>query len=339
MIDPKKSRELLREHFDGVNSERFEENVATFCSDFDRAPQSNQPSQPKRRKCKTGQLVLFQSPPTPLPLKAYLACALTGLSKEQRRLMFHLSDIISVICQEQGIELYEPRKKTDPVHHQEVKDAEVFRTDRERVLDSDLLIHLGHYPSTGSGEELDFAYNALLPMVLIFHSEDRISRMITGIPSLKLEIEYQEPEDLRLQLRDRLIQIRPLLEERKLAFSKYEVNLVGDRIRRLREDLALTREEVADKAPLVTAETLEQIEESDDRISNPSLMQLRQIATVLKTTVADLVEPDINERLLAALEGWVTNRSAARFSGIPKKDRNRLIRRLLLRFIDSLEKE
>jgi hypothetical protein len=69
-------------------------------------------------------------------------------------------------------------------------------------------------------------------------------------------------------------------------------------------------------------------------------MQLRQIATVLKTTVADLVEPDLSERLLAGLEKWIVGRpAAARFPGVSIKDRNRILRRVLLRLIDSLEQE
>src|SRR5205823_10336396 len=132
----------------------------------------------------------------------------------QRMLMFHLSDIVALVCEEQNIALYEPRRQTDPVYHPDVADVEVFRLDRERVLASDLLIHLAHYPSTGSEEELSFAYDALLPIILLSHSEGRVSRMVTGIPSFELHIAYAEPEDLRHQLRLRLTEARPILEQR-----------------------------------------------------------------------------------------------------------------------------
>jgi transcriptional regulator with XRE-family HTH domain len=244
--------------------------------------------------------------------------------------------MVATVCLEQGISLYEPRKKTDPVYNISIPDADVYAIDRERVLNSDLCIHLCHYPSTGSGEELDFAYGALVPIILISHADTKVSRMITGIPALKFLITYKEPEDLRQELRERLIQIRPLLEERKLAFSEYNVNIVGERIRLRREELALTRDDVARSVPLLTVDALRQIEESVDRVSNPALLQLRQIATVLKTTVADLVEPDLGARLIGVLEGWVSGKVAAR-SGINLKDRNRILRRVLLRLIDSLE--
>jgi transcriptional regulator with XRE-family HTH domain len=339
MPAPKEVADRLHKHFSEVSSEQFRENVRRYCPEIT-ASDTVEAAARTREETPMGQLVLFQPRPSPLPLNAYLACGLTGLTREQRQLMFHLSDTIAMLCKAQNIDLYEPRKNTDPVHHADVHDAEVFRIDRERVLSADLLIYLCHYPSTGAGEELDIAYNALVPIILISHSETRVSRMVTGIPAFKLEITYTEPEELRLQLRDRLLEIRPILEERKMAFSKYEANIVGDKIRELREVLGLTREEVARSIPHLTVDALRHIEESIDRHSNPSLMQLRQIATILKTTVADLVEPDLSERVIAVLQDWVTGRpAAARFPGFSIKDRNRIIRRILLRVIDSLEEQ
>lgn len=85
-----------------------------------------------------------------------------------------------------------------------------------------------------------------------------------------------------------------------MAFAKYKVNVVGNNIRLLREELGLTREEVTNSAPsLLAPERLRHIEESIDRVSNPSLTELRVIATILKATVADLVEPNLDERLAA----------------------------------------
>jgi transcriptional regulator with XRE-family HTH domain len=284
-------------------------------------------------------LILFQRRPSPLRLEAYLASALSGLTDEQRKLIFGLSDLVARVCANQDINLYEPRRATDPINHPLVPPQSVFRTDRERVLASDLVIHLCHFPSTGSGEELDIAYSSLIPTVLISHSSCRVSRMVTGIPQFKVEIKYADRDDLEVELTARLAEIRPILEQRKMAFSEYNVNLVGDKIRSLREELGLTREEVAAAVPHLTEEALSQIEESVDRISNPTLLQLRQIATVLKTTVADLVEPDLGERMVVALEEWVESRQAARFQAISVRDRNRIIRRVLLRVIDSLESD
>jgi transcriptional regulator with XRE-family HTH domain len=217
--------------------------------------------------------------------------------------------------------------------------ADVWEIDRDRVLGSDLVIHLCHFPSTGAGQELDFATNALIPIALVSHSKTTVSRMINGLPGVKFQLEYTEPEDLRAELRDQLLEIRPVLEVRKLAFASYDTNLVGDRIRLMREELGLTRQDVADAVPYLTVDLLRQVEESTDRKSNPTLLELRQIATVLKTTVADLVEPDLGSRLAVALQDWVSRRRAARSPNVSERDKNRIMRRLLYRILESLEEE
>lgn len=285
------------------------------------------------------QLILLPTPRASLPLTAYLASALTGLTDDQRQLIFHLSDAIAEVCRRHGIEVYEPRKATDPVHHSDIPAEEVWKVDRDRVIASDVLIHLGHFPSTGAGEELDFAYNALVPIILISHGGSRLSRMVAGIPGFKLEITYVEPEELRNRLEEAIIAIRPVLEERKLAFAEFDKNIVGEKIRSLRQDLGMTREEVTDQSPLLTVEMLKRLEESTDRISDPSLSHLRLIAAILKTTVADLVEPDIGHRVVASLHEWMQTHKAARFPGMSERDSNRVLRRLLLRVIEALEED
>lgn len=288
---------------------------------------------------KTTQLTLFHPNDTPIDLQAYLACALTGLDRDQRSLVFQLSDVISLVCEKQGISLYEPIQHTDPLNHPELDDAAVFRQNRERVHNSDLLIHLAHFPSTGSGQVLEFAYNALLPMIIISRSDDSVSRMVTGIPTFKIHIRYQEPAELRELLDDCLEQIKPIVRERKLAFADQNTHFVGQRIRSLREQQGLTQEAVAAHVDVLTEATLTQIEEGSDQTSNPSLVQLRQIAVILKTTVADLVEPDMGGRVVGFLNEWLDGRQAARYSGISQKDSRKIMRRMLLRVIDSLEKD
>ena len=150
------------------------------------------------------------------------------------------------------------------------------------------------------------ALAALIPIVLIAHGNTRLSRMVTGIPALKLTITYGTLDELGNELRERLTEIRPIVEERKLAFSDFDKNMVGNKVRILREESGLTREEVAvHSGDLLTVEKIRQIEGNTDRVSNPSLLELRTLATVLKTTVADLVEPDLDERMIALLQEWM----------------------------------
>lgn len=282
-----------------------------------------------------GQLLLLPTVRRPLRLTAYLASALSGLDDTQRQLIFNLSDTVSVSCARYGIELYEPRKITDPVHHPDVPDAEVWALDKERVLASDLVIHLAHHPSTGAGEELAYAESNLVPIMLISHSGTRVSRMVTGIPAIKIHLRYTEPEELREELDRRLAEIRPLLEQRRLALGK-DQNVVGEKVRQLRESLGLTREEVATAAGIDACE-LQRLEESADRVANWSLTKLRVIATVLRTTVSDLAEPDLGEQIVTAIDDWMHGRQAARFPGMSAADQRRLVYTILGRVREEFD--
>ena len=281
-------------------------------------------------------LSLLQTTAAPLPLSAYLACALTGLSDTQRQAIFGISDLVYQVCKENGIDLYEPRKRTDPKLHTDVSAEEVYAWDKHSVLQSDLLIHLCHHPSTGAGEELEFAQAALLPIILIHPDDLKVSRMVLGIPSLVITIAYKTIEELHAQLSEVLFSFKPLLEGRKLALAKYDKNIVGEKVRELREQLRLTRADIANSSPHLTEEVIRNIEEKTDRESNPSLIQLREIATVLKTTVSELVEPDFNQRVLVMLNTWVADRAAARNS-ISVSDRNKAIKAILRRLADSID--
>jgi transcriptional regulator with XRE-family HTH domain len=281
-------------------------------------------------------LTLLETTPAPLPLQAYLASALTGLSDNERDLIFGISDLISEVCGEKDIELYEPRKRADPVLHADVASQDVYAWDKQRVLSSDLLIHLCHKPSTGAGEELEFAHAALLPIILIYPSDLKVSRMVLGIPSLVIQVAYSNIENLHSQLQEVLFNFRPVFEARKLAFSRYDVNVVGEKVRELRTRLGLTRADIAKSAQHLAEDVIKNIEEKTDRESNPSLIQLREIATVLKTTVSELVEPDFNQRVLGMLNAWVADRAAAR-NTISRNDRTKAVQAILRRLADSME--
>jgi transcriptional regulator with XRE-family HTH domain/nucleoside 2-deoxyribosyltransferase len=333
MVKPDNVEGALKEHFEQVTLDDFKERYSKSTGG-NAAIQQWEPTDSATR-----DVILTQMEAAPLPLNAYLASALTGLSDEEREHLFAVSHLATTVCEELGIEVYEPRKSTDPVKHPDVPSGEVFEKDRERVLSSDLVIHIADYASTGAGEELDFALAALIPIVLISRGDSVVSRMVLGIPALKLHVTYHTLEDLKVELRQRLSEIRPILEERKLSFSEFDNNIVGNKIRLLREQACLTREELAINLDgLLTVDRLRAIEDSNDKVSNPSLLELRSLSALLKTTVADLVEPDLGERIYVLLQEWLDGQVAARY-GMSRNDRNKIISRILLRVIDDLQRE
>ena len=307
MVNPQEAQRILGEHFEQITLDEFDARREKYIG------KDNKQLRPIAVSSEESSMILYQREAAPLSLNAYLASALTDLTEKERLHLVAVSNIVNLVCKDLEVDLYEPRKATDPVEHPDVKATDVYNMDKERVLRSDLLVHVADFASTGAGEELDFARSALIPIILIAHGDKRVSRMVTGIPAFNLMIKYTSLDDLRDNLRDRLTEIRPILEQRKLAFSNFEKNMVGNKVRVTRQESGLTREDVASHSGnVLTIERIRQIEGSPDNISNPALMELRTLAAVLKTTVADLVEPDLDERMIALLKEWMLEGVAAR---------------------------
>ncbi|MDX3752734.1 helix-turn-helix transcriptional regulator [Streptomyces sp. AK08-02] len=225
-------------------------------------------------------------------LDAYLASALTGLDDDQRKYLFEISDAVATTCAGNNVRLYEPRKVTDPVHHTTVPDVEVFRTDRRRVINSDLLIYLAHHPSTGAGQELVFAQEAIVPILVVAHMDTRISRMVTGIPGPLTLVRYDTLTCLTERLEQEILDLQPKLLQRRIALAELEQPRVGTHIRELREARNMTHRQVAESTRIPNAFTPEQLrqwEQSSDRLNNLSLTQLQEIASALSVSIKDLV--------------------------------------------------
>ena len=141
-------------------------------------------------------------------------------------------------------------------------------------------------------------------MAIVAPGDTNASRIAAGIPGLKLIVTYADLDGLGAELGKSLAEIRPVLEQRKLAFADFDKNLVGYKVMVTRQDAWLTREKVARHSRgLLTVERIREIELGRDRSSNPTLAELRALAVLLKTTVGDLVEADLRERAVALVGG------------------------------------
>lgn len=225
------------------------------------------------------------------PPHAYLATALTGLARSAREEVFAVSDAVAAACRECGVVLYEPRKVTDPVHDPDIPDDEVFRLDQERVRRSDLLIYLADQPSTGAGQELVFAYEAMIPIVVVAHRDTRVSRMVTGIPGALVLVRYDGLPDLSRRLKSEISRMAPALVTRRAALHGHTRNRVGGRIRELRQSRGMSPEQLARRVGVasVTSAQVLRWEQGSDLETNFSLVCLSQIAAALEVTAADLL--------------------------------------------------
>jgi transcriptional regulator with XRE-family HTH domain len=265
---------------------------------------------------------------SPIRLRAYLASALTGLSEDQRKMVFAIQDLVHEVCKEHNVELYQPRLASDPLKHTTLSAPDVFNLDKQQVLRSDLLICMTHEPSFGAGIELEFARNALLPTILLHPAGQTVSRMVLGIPNLLVKVGYQDLNDLRERLADEIGLLVPVLIERRVAFGHSNDAIIGPRIRQLRESNHLSRDDL--RAALnVPLEEVVRLEEAPDNQSNPSLLMLRQIATILKVPVSEILEVDPPSSVAQELLRYLQNSAlppveARKMIEIPEADKRRI---------------
>jgi transcriptional regulator with XRE-family HTH domain len=217
-----------------------------------------------------------------LPYKAYMATALTNLDRAARIGVIFVSDCVATVCEGHGIDLYEPRKATDPVHNATIQDHTVYLLDREHVTASDLVIVLCEFPSFGAGQEIEIAGNATIPLILLAMDDKKPSRMVTGTPVQKQLVTFNDPDSLRIHLDEELNRMIPSIAARrdKMAATPLPHDL-GQRIRALRKEVRMDQSELADQVG-VSEQFIKNLETNEASITNLSLIQLGAIARVLK---------------------------------------------------------
>lgn len=139
----------------------------------------------------------------------YVSGALSDVPETIRQQYLGFYEAIGRLIESTGLSAYLPHKNTDPVKHKDVTPKQVDQIDRTAVMSSMLVVAVADNPSLGVGIEVEMAYHANKPVVLICNRDKlrgrRISRLIRGNPAVVCEIEYSEPEEALDQLREYLI--------------------------------------------------------------------------------------------------------------------------------------
>ncbi len=120
--------------------------------------------------------------------KVYVSGALTNVPDLDS--LKNLYEAIGDLCRQASIDAYVPHLKTDPVKNPDVTPEEVYRTDKEQVVTSDLVVAYVGIPSLGVGMELAYADTLDIPVVLLYEKGARVSRMARGFPSIIAQIEF-----------------------------------------------------------------------------------------------------------------------------------------------------
>ncbi len=84
---------------------------------------------------------------------------------------------------------------TDPIKNPDVPAGEVYKVDMMQLKNSDLMVAYVGEPSTGTGLEIEYAYNHNIPVYLLYEKEKKISRMLRGCPAIKKEIVFTDLSD------------------------------------------------------------------------------------------------------------------------------------------------
>lgn len=144
----------------------------------------------------------------------YISGALTDLPDAIRQQYIEFYEAIGRMVESLGLIPYVPHWNTDPVRHKNVTPTEVDTIDRMAVTSAMLVIAVADNPSLGVGIEVEMAYHASKPVVLLCRKEyveqRRISRLIRGNPGVIQEILYTNRDDA---LADLKMFIRSLLKD------------------------------------------------------------------------------------------------------------------------------
>jgi len=89
---------------------------------------------------------------------------------------------------------------TDPIKNPRVSPSAVYQTDLNELGKSDLMIAYIGTPSTGTGQEIEYAREHNIPVYLLFEKGKQISRMVMGSPNVKGTIEFTSQEDALTKL-------------------------------------------------------------------------------------------------------------------------------------------
>lgn len=136
----------------------------------------------------------------------FFAGPLTNLINPEKTKSFY--DQLSQVAKDEGFTYFWAfRSGTDPVANPDVPAAEVYRRDVEQLGKSDVMVAYVGEPSTGTGEEVEFAHANGVPVVLLYQKDQHVSRMLRGNPAVKREIVYETETDALATFRTLLKEI------------------------------------------------------------------------------------------------------------------------------------
>ncbi|OGL73091.1 hypothetical protein A3E39_04315 [Candidatus Uhrbacteria bacterium RIFCSPHIGHO2_12_FULL_60_25] len=138
----------------------------------------------------------------------YISGALSDMDEAERAKLRTFYEWIGETCEAHGFSVYLPHKYGDPKRNADKTPQQIDQIDRQAVTLSFFMIAYVGIPSIGVGIEIEMAWHANKPVVLIAEqdriNERRVSRLVRGSPSVWHEIGFADHEDAIRQLKEYL---------------------------------------------------------------------------------------------------------------------------------------
>lgn len=132
-------------------------------------------------------------------MRIFFGGPLTDLHNREETKEFYKK--LSAVAEANGYEYYWAfLRGTDPEENPDVPPARVYQIDTYELERSNLMIAYVGEPSTGTGQEVEYARTHNIPVYLLFEKGKRISRMLLGAPNIKGTIEFADEQDAMRQL-------------------------------------------------------------------------------------------------------------------------------------------
>jgi len=135
----------------------------------------------------------------------YISGALTSTTEEELAVLRSFYERLGEVCAESGLGAYIPHQVSDPLRAKSLTPRDVDRLDREAVTACCLVIAYVGRVSFGVGIEIEMAYHANKPVVLLCERETidarRLSRLVRGNPAVAREIVFGHHASAIEQLR------------------------------------------------------------------------------------------------------------------------------------------
>lgn len=127
-------------------------------------------------------------------MRIFFGGPLTDLTDKEKTKAFYRQ--LAVVARDNGFDSYWAfLNGTDPELNPDVSPPEVFAKDLEELAKSDLMVAYLGEPSTGTGQEIEFARTKNIPVYLLYERTVRMTRMVLGSPNVKGSIVFSDEAD------------------------------------------------------------------------------------------------------------------------------------------------